>query len=230
MRLDYSEKKGGRDKVERPVQKNRPRKEPGGLFALLSTAVLLLTFGVGVLTGWLLFKKTHKASPVVAAVQPAKNEASARGAEQAGTTPPAAQLTFYKTLPDGGKGVIGSGLNLKKPESAASAPHPPAATTRPAPVAPHTAPVAPAEGADPAEGQQEAAARFVVQVASYREQQEADKAQARLVGKGIAAYVMESRLKDNVVWYRVRVGRHLTKVEAGEIAGKAGKGATVLPE
>ena len=228
MRLDYSEKKGGRDKVERPVQKNRPRKEPGGLFALLSTAVLLLTFGAGVLTGWLLFKKTHKTPPVLAAVQPAKNEA--QGADKAGTTPPAAQLTFYKTLPDGGKGVIGSGLNLKKPEPAASAPHPTATTARPVPVVPHTAPVAPAEEAAPAEEQREAAARFVVQIASYREQQEADKAQARLVGKGIAAYVMESRLKDNVVWYRVRVGRHLTKVEAGEIAGKAGKGATVLPE
>jgi cell division septation protein DedD len=70
----------------------------------------------------------------------------------------------------------------------------------------------------------------VVQVASYREKPEALAAQAKLTGKGIAAYLVESRLADKGVWYRLRVGRHLTKGEAGELAGKAGKGSLVLPE
>jgi cell division protein FtsN len=72
--------------------------------------------------------------------------------------------------------------------------------------------------------------RYVVQVASYREKPEAVSAQAKLTLKGVAAYLVESKLADKGVWYRLRVGHHLTKAEAGDIAGKAGKGAIVLPE
>jgi cell division septation protein DedD len=109
--------------------------------------------------------------------------------------------------------VIGSGLNLKKAD-------PPVSPTRPAPLA--------ADAAAPEEKQE--AAAFVVQIASYREQQDADKAQARLNAKGIAAYVVESKLPDSSVWYRVRVGKRLSKAEAQELAGKAGKGAVVVAE
>ena len=217
MRLDYSEKKGGRENIER--RKNRPRKEPAGLFALLSAVVLLCCFGAGVLTGWFLPKgerKTHAA----ALAQPVKKE---EGAPAPGAPPPATPFTFYKTLSDGGKGAIGSGLNLKKGKPIASPP-------RPAPVTSRSAPIAATEDAASPEEKQEVPVRFVVQIASYRDQQDADKAQARLVVKGIAAYVTESKPKEDVVWYRLRVGRHLSKAEAEEIAVKAGKGAAVLPE
>jgi cell division protein FtsN len=210
MRLDYNEKKRPEHFERKPLQKNRPRKQPAGLFVLLSLVVLLFTFGAGVVTGWLL-KKEPKA-PAVAA-QPSKKEEAALPAAKPGSPAPDTPLTFYKTLPAGGKGVIGSGLNLKKAD-------PPVSATRPVQAAP--------EAAAPEEKQESAA--FVVQIASYREQQDADKAQAKLNAKGIAAYVVESKLPDNSVWYRIRVGKRLSKAEAQELAGKAGRGAVVVAE
>ena len=233
MRLDYSEKKGPRESTERkPVQKNRPRKESSLPFAFLSLVVLLLIFGAGVLTGWLAYKGTHKV-PAIAAVTPVKKDEPVPLPIQA--TAPSAEtpaLTFYKTLPAGGKGVIGSGLNPKKPEPVPGAQRRvPAAP--PAPAAQPSSPAAPQpatpSAAVPPQEEQEANSRFVVQLASYREKQEAERTQARLSGKGIAAYLLESK-RDNGVWYRIRVGKHLTKTEAEELAAKAGKGAVVLPE
>jgi cell division protein FtsN len=217
MRIDYSEKKGGRDNLERkPVQKNRPRKEPVGVVALLSVATLLATFGTGVATGWFMFKASHKV-PAAGVAQPAKREDPALLPAKLNPAAPDAPLTFYKTLPAGGKGVMGSGLNLKKPAPAATAPHP-------APVA------AQPTSAAAAQEKPEASARFVVQIASYRDKQEAERAQAKLSGHGVAAYVLESKFPDDTVWYRIRVGRHLSKTEAEELAAKTGKGAVVLAE
>ena len=218
MRLDYSEKKGRAPAEQRkPVQKNRPRKEPAGLFALLAFVVLLCTFGAGLLAGWFLFGGGRKA-PAVAVASPVKKDEAA--SLKPGSATPDAQLTFYKTLPAGGKGVIGSGLNLKKGAPAES-------PSRPAPLA---APPAAVADPDSDSGEDRPEARFAVQIASYRDQQDAEKAQSRLSGKGVAAYLLESKLKDNLVWYRVRVGRHLTRTEAEELAGKSGKGAVVVPE
>jgi len=220
MRIDYSDKMGPvREGVERkPVQKNRPRKEPVGMFALLSVLVLLATFGSGVMTGWFLFKGGHKAAPVsAAALAPAQRQQEpAPPAGQPEAPPPEAPLTFYKTLPSGGQSpVIGSGLNPKKVEQAPAQPHP----------APAAAPAA-----KPATEKQEGATRYLVQIASYRGKQEAEAAQAKLSAKGVAAYLVESRVQDRGVWYRLRVGRHLSRGEAEELAGKAGSGAAVLAE
>jgi cell division septation protein DedD len=74
------------------------------------------------------------------------------------------------------------------------------------------------------------AAEFLVQIASYRDKQEAEVAKAKLSARGIAAYVVESKVKERGVWYRLRVGRHLSRQEAEQLAGKVGSGATVLPE
>jgi len=219
MLLDYSEKRGARESVERkPVQKNRPRKEPAVMFALLAVAALIFTFGAGVLAGWFLFSGGRRPAPVTAAALAAKKESPAPAHAQPIPAGPDAPLTFYKTLPDGGKGSMGTGLNLtKKPEHA-----------RTAPVAAPPAPAPAAAGSD--EEKPEASARFVVQVASYRDKAEAEAAQSKLAGKGVAAYLVESKLADKGVWYRIRVGRHLTKAEAGELALKSGKGSIVLPE
>jgi len=222
MRLDYSDKTGRpvRESVERkPVQKNRPRKEPVGMFALLSVLVLLVTFGAGVLTGWFLFKGGRNApAPSAAAVAPQAKQQPPPGQPSA---PPqeAPTLTFYKTLPSGGQAVIGSGLNPKKAEPAPAQPHP----------APAAVPAAKPAEAKSAEAKQEGTTRYVVQIASYRDKQEAETAQAKLSAKGVAAYLVESKVQDKA-WYRLRVGRHLSKGEADELAGKAGSGAAVLAE
>ena len=233
---DYSEKRGSRERekesIERkPVAKNRPRKESGGLLMVLSVmALVCLSFGAGVFAGWKL--KGARTAASLAIAQPAKKEEPAAAPVQ---PKPDAPLTFYKTLPAGGRGVIGTGLNLKKPEPAPSAVPVVAPATAPGPepgAVPAAVPAAPVAAPAPASApaKPESTARFVVQVASYHEKHEAVEAQAKLAGKGVAAYLVESKVPDKGVWYRLRVGKHLTKGEAAELAGKSGKGAIVLPE
>lgn len=235
MVLDYSQKRGNRETLERkPIQKNRPRKEPVGMFVLLSVVALMVTFVAGVGTGWLLFRGPSQAAPVAVVAKPAPEPVAAH-ADPAVPEPP---LTFYKTLPVGGMGTFGTGLNLRKVEHAPTAAPPPAqgaahdppqAAPATAPQdAPQAAPVSPAAAG--AEETREGAKLFLVQVGSYRDKQEADAAQAKLAGKGVAAYVVESRLKDKGVWYRIRVGKNLAKAEAELLAAKFGKGTLVLAQ
>jgi cell division septation protein DedD len=76
----------------------------------------------------------------------------------------------------------------------------------------------------------ETAGKFCVQIMSSKERKEAESIKARLVEKGLPAYIVESTLKDRGTWYRVRIGRHLTQQAAEELSAKSGKGAMVLPE
>jgi cell division protein FtsN len=69
-----------------------------------------------------------------------------------------------------------------------------------------------------------------VQIASLRDRKEAESIKAMLATKGLAAYIVESNLKDKGTWYRVRLGKHLKSAEAASLAAKAGKGAIVTPE
>lgn len=205
------------------------------MLGVLLVLGFLGTFGAGVLTGWLVFRGARKAAPAPVAQVVKKEDPAPAAVPPNGELP----LSFYKTLPAGGKGVIGTGLNLKKPEPAPGAPrHPQSAAPAAAPAAepaeePAAVPAAPASSPVPAPAsaaKPEGSVRYVVQVASYREKPEALTAQSKLAAKGVAAYLVESRLADKGVWYRIRVGRHLTKGEAAELAGKSGKGAIVLPE
>lgn len=265
MRLDYSDKmKAVRESTERParpVQKNRPRKEPFGTFALVGLLLLVIGYGAGVLTGWFLFKveqdpKAVAAAPAASQAKPQAAPAAAQTAApaQPGQPAPEVPLTFYKTLPSGGKGAMGSGINTKLPEvqSKAATAVPAAATPAPAKPADAAAPAAkpgeakpvektpPEKAADkpasekvsdkPAAEKQASEPRYLVQVASYKDKKEAEAVRSRLSAKGIAAYTVESKLQDKGVWYRIRVGRHLSKQEAQQLAGKVGSGATVIAE
>lgn len=263
MRLDYSEKMTAvRDSAERnrPVQKNRPRREPIGGFLLVALVLLVIGYGAGVLTGWFLFRDKNPQAAVPPAAQQAKAPPAAQTPQPAGAVPgqpgqpaqpaPDVPLTFYKTLPSGGKGAIGSGINTKLPEVL-----PKSAPATPQPAAPEQkaaqaqAPsgkggeAKPAEKASAPPSEKQAAAekqsgaekqatepRYLVQVASYKDKQEAESARAKLAAKGVAAYVVESKVKDKGVWYRVRVGKHLSKQEAQQLAGKVGSGAAVVTE
>lgn len=253
MRLDYSDKVAAlretteRKPLQKPAPKNRPRKAPLGLFAFLSALLLLgATFGAGVFTGWLLFRGSGKPAQ-------AGNPAAPTQAKQAATPPPAAPgtpvpetpLTFYKTLHSGGHGAMGSGVNLKlsdpppQPKAAPAAPaakgaEPNPAEARPAPE--KSGSEKGAAGRPESQKQEEAKApaaaetRYLVQIASYRDKKEAESAQSKLAAKGVAAYLAESKVQGKGVWYRLRVGRHLSKAEADQLASKLGSGATALPE
>jgi cell division protein FtsN len=115
MVLDYSER--------RQVNKNRPRKQPAGLFILFGLGCFLVIYTLGVFTGWFLYKATRKN---VLAVNPATAQTAARLKSAESPVPPAdaqktagtsgaknnePSLTFYYTLPKGEKAAIGSGIN-----------------------------------------------------------------------------------------------------------------------
>jgi cell division protein FtsN len=247
MVVDYS----GR----RPVPKNRPRKQPVGIFIFILISAVSMAFALGVMTGWFIHRPALKASKSQQALDAGEKGAPAApqqtgqqnpetGARRGGDPP----LTFYETLPKGGKAMIGSGLNPKNSEEFRMAKP---ATVQPPP--PQKAAVPPAanspaaikaeerkeQGKGPAEQAKKAAAgakqadqagKFCVQVASSKERGEAEALKARLAEKGLPVYVIESAIKNRGTWYRVRIGKHLSQQAAGELAAKAGKGAMVIPE
>jgi len=253
MVVDYS----GR----RPVTKNRPRKQPVGIFAVILISAISMSFALGVLTGWFVFRPPRKSAqsqpaPGVGAKgapDPAAPQAvypNPEASASKGVDPP---LTFYETLPKGGKAIIGSGLNPKKGESAQPAkraPVPPSAPQpQPAAQLPAKADAGKAEerkerDAAPADQAKKAPAgdsvtapkqpgapgKFCVQVASTQERKDAEVLKAKLVGKGLPAYILESNLKEKGTWFRIRLGKHLSQQAAGDLAAKAGKGAMVVPE
>lgn len=151
MVLDYRERK--------PVSKNRPRKQPLNVFAVLITLAITVSFGAGLATGWLVFrpKRSQLAVAQQQAVpgqpgQPATDaqaQAPVPDAQKTGEPP----LTFYETLPKGSRAVIGSGLNPHSPGPSLTAnpaippPPVPAAQSRPAAVPPSASPPAKAPSA-----------------------------------------------------------------------------------
>lgn len=246
MVLDYSEHKS--------VSKNRPRKQPASAFLFSLLVAVSISFALGVATGWLIFRPSHKngvdqpnASGYVTQKQ---SESSAPNRAQSHAEPAAKalepSLTFYETLPKGNRELMGSGLNLPKSAEqplAKGVPKP-----KPTPLAKQTAPEestaqsketpkttvkppepAPAKEASIKEG--EVKGKFVVQVAAYHVKKEAEEACDRLKSNGMAAYIVEYNVSEKgTYYYRVRVGRHLDKQTAREIADKTGKGSIIVPE
>ena len=134
MAVDYRERK--------QVTRNRPKRQSLGFFFFAVGIGLILAFFLGGLSGWLLHQKVAarlaarqaaqaNQSGQPATVQPAASAAAPQPPGPAGSvpTPP---LTFYKTLPSGGKALIGSGFNPKR-EGDPEAPKPSPPATPPAP-------------------------------------------------------------------------------------------------
>jgi cell division septation protein DedD len=251
MVLDYREHKS--------VNKNRPRKQPAGIFFLSLLIAVIVAFTLGVATGWLIFRPTSRISAdnragvsadvnQKGAVAPAPDKPQI-SAEPAGKAQDPV-LTFYETLPKGSTGVIGSGVNPAKPGE--PAPVKAALQPKPAPVAkpakpaeteqqPKEAVKAPAKSPEPSSAKETAAKegavkdddgkrKFAVQVASFHAKKEAEELRDQLKASGIAAYIVESNVPEKGTLYRVRVGRHLDLQSAHELAGKAGKGSILISE
>ncbi|MDD2541249.1 MAG: SPOR domain-containing protein [Desulfuromonadaceae bacterium] len=156
---------------------------------------------------------------------------TAGGAPTTGTPP----LSFYKTLPSGQKNnVLGSGINIKddKPGKQPLQAAMPSNITRPAPpegddnIQKQSVSPTPAK----AGATNQNANSFTVQVASYSLKSEAETARSILAAKGYSVIIIESHLGDKGTWYRVRVGKHLDKDAAKELATKIGKGAISIPD
>lgn len=250
MVMDYRERKA--------VNKNRPRRQPAGIFFFSIFVAVIIAYTLGLVTGWLVFRSGRQN---MADSRTAPTDASNRGAVTPAVSkgPPAAEntgsikepmLTFYETLPKGNRELIGSGLNLPRPLG------PPVAKVappqKPAPVAkeaPHTESVeqtreatkAPVNAQETTKSRETSAGeatvkedkgkgKFVVQVASYHMRKEAEELRDRLKTGGITAYIVESNLPEKGTFYRVRIGRHLNQKAAQEMAVKFGKEAIVIPE
>lgn len=137
--------------------------------------------------------------------------------QQPVTAAPAGQvpLSFFENLPKGQKQtVLGSGINEK--------PKP----TQQAPVQSSVTPT----GATPKSADKTSGGGYLVQVASFASQKEAESTRAKLSAKGYSASISEVKLADKGTWYRVRIGRHLDKEAATEIATRISGGAKIVPD
>ncbi|WP_318556695.1 SPOR domain-containing protein [Geobacter anodireducens] len=260
MVLDYRERK--------TVSKNRPKSKPIGLLACAFLLVALISFALGVLVDRFLLpprdvQMEAPSTPLRNADTPKAPSAQAQPGEgnpPVVSTPPRPagepSLTFYETLPKGGKAILGSGINLRKDEAPPKSPAvPPAAkeqgggAQKPTPNPPearggearrndepspavgasakNTAPEAMAQPSQPASAAKET---YSVQVASSKERKDADAIRTKLAEKGYSAYVTESTISGKGTWYRVRVGRKLDQSAASNLAEMLGKGAILVPE
>jgi cell division septation protein DedD len=115
MAIDYREHKA--------VSKNRPRKQPAGIFFFALFVAVMIAYTLGLVTGWLVFRPAQRSS---ADSQTAPADANMKGgettaksqnlpAEVSGGAAPEPQLTFYETLPKGNRDLMGSGLNTSRP-------------------------------------------------------------------------------------------------------------------
>jgi cell division septation protein DedD len=229
MAIDYREHKA--------VSKNRPRKQPAGIFFFSLFVAVMIAYTLGLVTGWLVFRPAQRNS---ADSRTAPADANMKGAETSAKS---------QALP-----AEGSGLNTSKP------PEQPTVRVAPIPTAPAVKEAQPVEAAkqsreaakvpartaetpvvketpakeSPAREapvrEDESKGKYVVQVASYHVKKEAEAVRDRLKADGIPAYIVESNLPEKGIFYRVRVGRHLDQKAANEMAVKAGGGAIVIPE
>lgn len=123
------------------------------------------------------------------------------------------KLTFYDNLPKGNQAPLGSGINLpveqKKPaaeQQKVRVPPPTATLTAEAASKPSTASAESADGA------------FVVQVASFRTNEDAEKMAGRLNNYKLTIYVESADLSEKGVWYRVMVGPFASRESAEQVA------------
>ena len=230
MRIDYSEP---RQSYGSGSQRKADSSSSTSLLTIVIVALFI--FGAGFGTGWFFSQKAAKKA-FRAATEQESLESTPKEIKklpeqpptQAAPAPPVATpagqppqqasptgqvpLSFFENLPKGQKqAVLGSGINEKpKPVTPAVAPSQPAATTKSADA-------------------KQTASGFIVQVAAFTNQKEAEATKAKLAAKGYSAALSETTINDKI-WYRVRIGRHLEKEAATEIASRIGGGAKILPD
>ncbi len=228
MRIDYSEpRRAQRSPNYQNQRTSEPRSGRGKGLALLILAVML--FGAGFGSGWILSEKATKKAfraateinqadqqKLQAQQQAVQQPAPQPGAPVAGQTQQPAPagsvaapaghptnqvpLSFFETLPKGQKQTVLGSGINDKPK---------------APIAAPTAAKQPSG--------------FVVQAAAYLSSKDAETLKTKLIAKGHQATVAQTTI-NNRIWYRVRIGSHLDKEAATQLATKVGGGAKVVPD
>ena len=243
MRIDYSEPRQSSGSSSSSISSSPRKTDSSSSSNLIFMCVLAgFIFFTGFGTGWFFSQKAAKKAfraameqqslesnpkdsrkqpdqpapqpPQAAATPPTAIPTAGKPAQQAAPTGQV-PLSFFESLPKGQKQtVLGSGINEKPKPAASPAPQPPQA---------------PAAAAKPSDTKA-ANSGFLVQVAAFANIKEAESTKAKLAAKGYSASISETNLNDKGTWYRVRIGRHLDKEAASEIAGRVGSGAKVLPD
>ncbi|AJE03075.1 SPOR domain-containing protein [Geobacter pickeringii] len=123
MVVDYRERK--------QVTKNRPKSKPMGMVFFGFAVATVGSFALGMMADRLLLKIRPPKALVASAPQTAPSQApppasaplTANTKAAAAPSPPAEpSLTFYNTLPKGGKAILGSGINPRNEEARAASP------------------------------------------------------------------------------------------------------------
>ncbi|MGW8312417.1 MAG: SPOR domain-containing protein [Desulfuromonadales bacterium] len=123
------------------------------------------------------------------------------------------KLTFYENLPKGNQAPLGSGINLPPEDKQAATARTQKDVVKPAASRPVKEPktdVAPAVSADGA---------FVVQIASFRTREDANKLAKRLENYKMTVFVESANLGDKGVWHRVLAGPYASRAGADQVAG-----------
>lgn len=149
-----------------------------------------------------------------------RGEADAEGAVGGEGKPVdmAESLTFYDTLPIAGQSPLGSGINRPAAktnpsvqEATVSVPPPEKTSVEPQIASPATAP------------RIHPAGTHVVQVASFRSAEEAERLRGRLEAKGYTVFLEKGDLGSKGVWHRVLVGPFAGEADAGQVVERLKK-------
>lgn len=192
-------------------QRRNERKQVGLIIALIIT-VAGVSFGLGYLYGQrggtspgLAVEIENPTLPAVAQITPPPQPAPEDALEKP------EPLTFYENLPKGNQAPLGSGINLPpERKTVAAAPKQDSKPAASQPVKPvQKAVSAPAAGHD---------GDFVVQIASFRTQQDAAKLSGRLKTYKLTTYVEAADLGEKGVWHRVLAGPYTSRESADKTA------------
>jgi cell division septation protein DedD len=184
------------------------------LIAVLVLAVAGVSFALGVMFG----QKGGSLPGLAADVGKPRLPMVANVAPPPLPTPEAApekpeKLTFYDNLPKGNQAPLGSGINLPPEQTKPAKKIKQLEVVKPARLPseqlprPATAPVASADGS------------FVVQIASFRTGEDAEKLANRLKGYQLTTFVETADLGEKGVWHRVLSGPYGKRESADQAAG-----------
>ncbi len=257
MRIDYSEPHQSYTSLGAGRQRSSKGGAGKTFFILFIVAVLVFSSGFGV--GWYFSQKSAKrayraameqqsletppqpsnqqATPPTGGPIPLPTTVQSQGhgdgtppPPSSTTTPannsPGQQLSFFDTLPKGQKNIVlGSGINKKPTPSTPPQPaaQPPATPPSNQPAIPKTNPHTTAKGVFPATS-------YLVQVAAYKNRKDAEDLKNKLAVRGYSAAISEVTLNGKDTWFRVRIGHHLDKEAASQVANQLLMGAKIIPD
>lgn len=196
----------------------RMERKQAVLLLVTMLAVSLVSFSLGVMVG-----KSGSPQTPSAALTPAATEkvvvekpASRKSDPETKTTGSAedpadekTSLTFFDTLPKSDEPPLGSGINQPPAQKKQS---PPRDSLKPGLEQAQIKSETDSSGKEQAAGTAAESApavaggRFVVQVGSFRDEDDARTLQEKLLKKDFSVFIQQADLGDKGTWYRVRVG------------------------